>query len=165
MIKQVKDILNKNNIDGYLVSKNDSYFTEYSNTSNLELISNFTGSAGFAIILKEKNYLFVDGRYTLQAKKQSGKKFEIFEIPYIWPKNLFNKLKKKINIGFDPNLFTYNTLNTYFEDSCNLIPIKTNIFKEAHKRKALNEIPFFLLKDRVTGESARSKINKEPIIT
>ena len=40
----------------------------------LKLVSNFSGSAGFALIMKKnKNYLFVDGRYTLQAKKQSGK--------------------------------------------------------------------------------------------
>ena len=54
----------KHNIDGYIVSKNDDYFTEYSKINRLEIISNFTGSAGLAIILKNKNYLFTDGRYT-----------------------------------------------------------------------------------------------------
>ena len=39
----------------------------------LNFISNFSGSYGFALILKNKNYLFVDGRYTLQANNQSGK--------------------------------------------------------------------------------------------
>ena len=128
MIKIIKNIIKKKNIDGYLVSKNDDYFTEYSKTSYLELISNFSGSAGFALILKNKNYLFVDGRYTLQAKKQSGKNFKIFEIPYVWPKNLLKKIKKKLNIGFNPNLFTYTTLSKYFEDTCNLIPINAKIF-------------------------------------
>ena len=33
------------------------------------------------LILKKKNYLFVDGRYTLQAKRQSGKVFQILTIP------------------------------------------------------------------------------------
>ena len=37
----------------------------------LKFISNFSGSAGFAVILKNKNYIFVDGRYTIQAKKIS----------------------------------------------------------------------------------------------
>ena len=63
MINKIKKIIIKKNIDGYLVSKNDEYFTEYSKISNLKLVSNFSGSAGFALIMKNKNYLFVDGRY------------------------------------------------------------------------------------------------------
>ena len=69
MINKIKNIIIKNNLDGYIVPKNDKFFTEYSKVSNLELVANFNGSAGFAIILKKKNYLFFDGRYTIKAKK------------------------------------------------------------------------------------------------
>ena len=74
-------------LDGYLVPKNDEYFNEYVNQSSdrLKFISNFSGSAGFAIILKNKNYLFVDGRYTIQARIQSGKNFTIITIPQKFP--------------------------------------------------------------------------------
>ena len=43
-------------IDGYLIPKNDEYFNEYVTESKdrLKFISNFSGSAGFAIILKKK---------------------------------------------------------------------------------------------------------------
>mgnify|MGYP001368115989 FL=1 len=61
MIKNIqilKKKFKKYNIDGYIVSKNDEYFTEYSKINRLEIISNFTGSAGLAIILKKKK-LFV----------------------------------------------------------------------------------------------------------
>ena len=70
-------LLDKFKIDGYIIPKNDEYFNEYIHPSKdrLNFISNFSGSAGFAIIFKNTNYLFVDGRYTLQAKKESGKKF------------------------------------------------------------------------------------------
>ena len=90
MIKDIKNFIKSNKLDGYLISKNDTYFTEYSNINNLAKVTNFSGSAGFSLILKNVNYLFVDGRYTLQAKKQSGKNFKILEIPYIWPKDLPN---------------------------------------------------------------------------
>ena len=80
MIKKIKEFININNLDGYIIPKNDHYFTEYSKVNNLTKVSNFTGSAGFALILKKKNYLFVDGRYTLQANRQSGKNFKIFQI-------------------------------------------------------------------------------------
>mgnify|MGYP001487345098 FL=1 len=82
VIEKLKKFINDSNLDGYIVPKNDNYFTEYSKVNNLVKISNFTGSAGFAIVLKDRNYLFVDGRYTFQAKKQSGKKFTICEIPF-----------------------------------------------------------------------------------
>ena len=118
MINKIKNIIIKKNLDGYIVPKNDKFFTEYSKISNLELVSNFSGSAGFAIILKNKNYLFVDGRYTIQAKKQSGKNFKIFEIPLIWPRNIFRFSKNRLNIGFDPKLFTYNSLKHYFYYTC-----------------------------------------------
>ena len=79
---------------------------------------------------KKKNYLFVDGRYTIQAKKQSGKLFKIFEIPFVWPKNIFKSQKNISNIGFDPKLFTEISLKSNFRDTCNLIPINNNLIDE-----------------------------------
>ena len=73
-IRKFKKILKKEKLDGYLIPKNDEFFGEYVANSNdrLNYITNFDGSFGFALILRDKNYLFVDGRYTLQAQKQSG---------------------------------------------------------------------------------------------
>ena len=126
-IKILRDLFKYNGLDGYIVPKNDQYFSEYAFPDRLKKISNFRGSAGFAIIMTNKNYLFVDGRYTLQAKLQSGKQYSIFEIPKIYPHNIFTKNKKKIKIGFDPNLFTNLTLKKYFKNTCELIPINENL--------------------------------------
>jgi len=153
-LKKLKEFINNNDLDGYIVPKNDNFFTEYSNINNLYKISNFSGSAGFALVLKNNNYLFVDGRYTLQAKKQSGKEFSIFEIPYLWPKDLLNINSYKI--GFDPELFTQNILNKYFEKIVNLIPLKYD-FKNT-KEKISNKI--YLLNKTITGETTSKKINK-----
>ena len=111
MNSEIKNLIISNNLDGYVLPKNDNYFTEYSKINNLKSITNFSGSAGFAVFLKKKKYLFVDGRYTIQAEKECGKNYEICEIPFIWPKNI---LKKKIKIGFGPKLFTRETLIKYF---------------------------------------------------
>ena len=151
---EINKIINSNNLDGYILPKNDHYFTEYSIINNLKSISNFSGSAGFAIFLKSKKYLFVDGRYTTQAENESGKNFEICEIPYVWPKNI---LKKKIKIGFDPNLFTKETLNKYFGDEYFLIPLNYKFKnKNINKKKNL----FFSLNKSVVGESVSKKINR-----
>ena len=78
-LKILKEKFKKYKIDGYIVPKNDEYFSEYAKNDRLKNISNFSGSAGIAVILKKKNYLFVDGRYTIQATQQSAKNFNIIE--------------------------------------------------------------------------------------
>ena len=154
MSNEINNIILRNNLDGYILPKNDNYFTEYSNVNNLHKISKFTGSAGFAIVLKKRNYLFVDGRYTLQANKQCGDNFQILELPHILPKNL-NKLKN-IKIGFDPKLFTESTLDNYFETKVNLIQIEFK-FKENYKKESGF---FYHLNKSVTGENSNSKIKR-----
>ena len=154
MIKLFKKFLSKNNLDGFIISKNDSYFTEYSRINNLSKLTNFTGSAGFSLILKNENYLFVDGRYTLQAKRQSGKNFKIVEIPYVWPKDLSN-IKNKI-IGFNPKLFTQKTLLRFFENKAKLIPLEFE-FKNPSE-KIIKKI--YKLDKTITGEDSSLKIKK-----
>ena len=101
-IAKLKKLIQANNLDGYIIPKNDAYFSEYSYPDRLKTISNFSGSAGFAIILKGKNYLFVDGRYVIQAQIQSGKYFKILEVPKFSTEYIFKKIKKKLLLGFDP---------------------------------------------------------------
>jgi Xaa-Pro aminopeptidase len=158
MINKIKNLINLNNLDGYIVPKNDEFFTEYSKINKLEIVANFSGSAGFILILKNSNHLFVDGRYTIQAKKQSGKKFKIHEIPYEWPKDIL-KNDARLNIGFDPKLFTTETLKIYFNNSCNLFPINSNLFKT--KAEIINKDNLiYQINTSIIGESSKSKINR-----
>ena len=57
-LKKLKKLINKNNLDGYIIPKNDEFFSEYAVKNRLKIISNFDGSAGLAIILKKKK-LFI----------------------------------------------------------------------------------------------------------
>jgi Xaa-Pro aminopeptidase len=72
-IKILRKKFKQYNIDGYIIPKNDEYFSEYAKNDRLKNITGFSGSAGFAVVLKKQNYLFVDGRYTIQAHQQSSK--------------------------------------------------------------------------------------------
>ena len=92
-INKLKKFINDYNLDGYIIPKNDEFFNEFipEEIDRLKFISNFSGSYGFALILKKQNFLFVDGRYTLQAKIQSGKLFKIITIPKQLPSHLFKK--------------------------------------------------------------------------
>ena len=55
-VEKLKKILKKEKIDGYIIPKNDEFFGEYipEHKDNLKFISNFSGSYGFALILKKK---------------------------------------------------------------------------------------------------------------
>ena len=55
-------------IDGYVVPKNDDYFTEYSKINRLKVISNFSGSAGLAIVLRKKLSIY---RWKVHNSKSS----------------------------------------------------------------------------------------------
>ena len=161
-LKKLKKLFKRHKIDGYIVPKNDEFFGEYipKNKDNLKFISNFSGSFGFALILKKENYLFVDGRYTLQAKMQSGKKFKIFTIPKKYPSNILKN--KKISIGFDPKLFTELMINRLFKNTnCKLISINENLISKVWiSKKKQNNNKFYKLNDKESGESSISKIRK-----
>ena len=53
-INKLRELFKNYGIDGYVVPKNDEFFSEYSSKNRLKFISNFTGSAGYAVILKKK---------------------------------------------------------------------------------------------------------------
>ncbi len=161
MISLLKKLMNNKNIDGYIIPKNDEFFSEYSSPSRLKLISSFSGSAGLAIILKEKNLLFVDGRYTLQASIECGKNFRIFEIPKIRPFEVIKKIKDKLTLGFDPKLFTEISLRSNFRDVCNLIPINNNLIDEIYNLKNNHKTKeFYCLSEIIAGEKVTSKLNR-----
>jgi Xaa-Pro aminopeptidase len=155
-IKELRKKFKKYDIDGYIVPKNDDYFTEYSKINRLKIISNFSGSAGLAIVLKDKNYLFTDGRYTIQSEIESGKYFKIVGYEKIINCNLFKNLK----LGLDPKLFTYEQIKKFFLKHNKIKFLSNNLIDEIKTQKNSNNFPFFSLKDEIVGESSKSKINK-----
>ena len=152
-LKILKEKFKKFGIDGYIVPKNDEYFSEYAKNDRLKNISNFSGSAGIAIILKKKNYLFIDGRYTIQAEKESSKNFTIIEIHKKLPHNII----KNLNLGYDPKIFTSKNLKRNFLNNI-LIPIKNNLVDQIFKFKEKKNKPFYSLEKKIVGESHNSKI-------
>jgi Xaa-Pro aminopeptidase len=162
-MKRFKKILQDYRINGYIVPKNDEYFNEYVNSSQdrLKFISNFSGSAGFALILENQNYLFTDGRYTIQANNESGKKFKVITIPKKFPKDVI-KTKKKIIVGFDPKLHTEKQLKLFFEvKNVDLVPINQNLVDKVWINKPKEVVrPFFKIALKHAGKSTETKIQK-----
>ena len=155
-IKELRSKFKKYEIDGYVIPKNDDYFTEYSKLNRLEVISNFSGSAGLAIILKNKNYLFTDGRYTIQSKIESGKNFKIYGFEKLINCSLF----KNLTLGIDPKLFTNTQIKNYFLKHNKIKYVEKNLIDEIKNQKENTSIPFFSLDKNIVGESINSKLNK-----
>jgi Xaa-Pro aminopeptidase len=155
-IKKLRQKFKNLGIDGYIIPKNDEFFSEYAENDRLKNMTNFTGSAGLAIILKKKNYLFVDGRYTIQAQNEAGKNFTIIEIH----KKLPHVIIKNYKLGFDPLLFTSSKLKHYFSNNTSLVSINENLIDEIYKNKNKKTKPFFSLSKNIVGESHQSKIKK-----
>ena len=154
-IRILRTKFKKHNIDGYVIPKNDDFFTEYSKINRLRIISNFTGSAGLAVILRNKNYLFTDGRYTIQSRIESGKNFKIHGFDKLVDCSLF----KNLILGVDPKLFTKTQIKNYFLKNNKIKFIDNNLIDEIKTQKQNQTIPFFSLNKKITGQSTNSKID------
>ncbi len=97
-------------LDGFVVPRSDEHQGEYvpPRGQRLAWLTGFTGSAGLAVVLRERAALFVDGRYTLQAAQQvDGNLFEIHHLidepPARW---IGAALPAGAVLGYDPWLHT-----------------------------------------------------------
>jgi Xaa-Pro aminopeptidase len=102
--------LARRGLDGFVVPHSDEHQSEYLPPCNERLawLTSFTGSAGAAVVLKDKAAIFVDGRYTLQVRQQTDTKlFEPRDLtsegPNTW---LEANAPKGARIGYDPWVFS-----------------------------------------------------------
>src|SRR5580700_5791838 len=82
-VAALREELARRGLDGFIVPHADRHQNEYLPPSEERLawLTNFTGSAGTAIVLADRAVLFVDGRYTLQAREQADAK--LFTIAHL----------------------------------------------------------------------------------
>src|ERR1700730_83359 len=97
-------------LDGFIVPHADRYQNEYLPPSEARLawLTGFTGSAGAAIVMADRAVLFVDGRYTVQAREQADTAlFSVAHLidapPTAW---LEATLASGQKLGYDPWLHT-----------------------------------------------------------
>ena len=111
-LSMVQAELKKNSLSGFLVPRSDVHQGEYvaACDERLSWLTGFTGSAGICIIGNDRAGIFVDGRYSIQAKKQTKSPFEVIQ----WNKKSFLQwIEKNIvkgEIGFDPWLHSHKEI-------------------------------------------------------
>lgn len=100
-------------LDGLLVPHEDEHQNEYLPAANdrLAWATGFTGSAGAAVIMKDKAAVFVDGRYTLQVREQVDQ--NLFEIRDLVEGGVpaYVELQTGAVIGYDPRLHSPDALS------------------------------------------------------
>jgi Xaa-Pro aminopeptidase len=126
--------LARRGLDGFIVPRGDEHQGEYvpPRAERLAWLTGFTGSAGVAIVLKDKAAIFVDGRYTLQAEAQTDprlyERLHLTESPSAaW---LAKKLPRGAALGYDPWLHTPAELERYaaaaLKAGARLVPCEGN---------------------------------------
>jgi Xaa-Pro aminopeptidase len=167
-LTKLRNLLAEQELDGWLVPRSDEHQGEYvaPYAERLAWVSGFDGSAGMAIILKDKAAVFVDGRYTLQAKNQvDGSLFEIVPTADVSPGQWLAQNAAGLTIGFDPWLHTESEIQRYEQAShglgIELAAMEGNLIDDAwDDQPGMPEAPAVVHDERYAGESSASKRKK-----
>lgn len=116
-IAKIQQQLKDKEIDALIINRTDEFLNEYipPDAERLSWATNFSGSAGRAIINQNTSSLFVDGRYTFQAKKQ----IDIDMISLLHWNDFSEELKKNFKknkcVALDPMLHSIEEVNKIIE--------------------------------------------------
>jgi len=116
-LRALREELGRRGLDGFIVPRGDEHQGEWvpPGAERLAWLTGFTGSAGLAIVLRERAALFVDGRYTLQARSQTDTSLFaphhlVDDPPDRW---IEANLAKGVALGFDPWLHSEDAAKRY----------------------------------------------------
>ena len=164
-VNAIREWLIQHNIDALLVPHEDEYLGEYvpAHNERLHWLTGFTGSAGAAVITKEKAAMFVDGRYTVQVTKQvPGDLFEyrhLIEEPALdW---VLDNLPTNASVAIDPRMHSSAWLDmaqAKLAEKLELNILTNNPIDELwHDRPAPVVSDVRLMPTEAVGQSSESK--------
>lgn len=135
MTNKMRELLKKLKIDYLLVNSTNEYLVEYSSLSENAryTLTGFTGSTGDALVTKDKIYLFVDGRYHIQAEQEIRDGVELIKLQLgqkqddeikrrISPNKILGIVAKKVSQaryegfkGYKTKLLEFDPINNHTE--------------------------------------------------
>ncbi|MEM0954142.1 MAG: aminopeptidase P family protein [Pseudomonadota bacterium] len=165
-LTRLRAVMAEHGLDALIVPRADEYLGEYVPPQNERLmwVSDFSGSAGVAIIMADRAAVFADGRYTVQVRAQVDESLyeihHLVETPHVaW---LAEQLPPGSKVGYEPRVHTLNwqraaakTLgkqqHALIETDGNLVDLCWRERPQASVHKAL------LLGEEYTGRSSLDK--------
>ena len=155
-------------LDWYLLPHGDEHQNEYLPpcTERLAFLTGFTGSAGFAVIGRRQAFLFVDGRYTIQAANQvDGNDFEIRDLVNEPPARFAASLiGDGDTVGFDPWTMTISQAKSW-EKACSkadagLKPVRNLVDQTWQNRPPSPLGRAWLHPEHLAGKPSREKLSE-----
>ena len=163
----IREAIREQNLDGFVVPRWDRAQFEYVTPENERLawLTGFTGSWGLAIVTLESVILFVDGRYTLQAQRETNCEFITIEHLYDAPPEDWLKAQacRGWKVGYDKEILTpdlYQRLNiSCLEKGASLVAASKDPFRSAWKQRP-EETSFPVIPQSAAwaGEDVESKL-------
>lgn len=125
----IRAILAREGVDGMLVPRADEHLGEYvpPGAERLAWLTGFSGSAGLAVVLRDRAAVFADGRYTLQLAEQTDpalfERHHLMEEP---PPAWLAAAAPGARIGYSPWLHSEESLRAYTDAGVALVPLAAN---------------------------------------
>ena len=134
-IRALRKLLQRQQLDGFLVPHGDEYQNEFipPHAQRLAWITGFTGSAGSAVIMRERAAIFVDGRYILQVGGQVDTSLvsPVFVSRSSLVEWLAENLGKDERLGYDPRLHAVREMKrlrkAVQKADARLVPVEQNL--------------------------------------
>lgn len=159
-IKDIQQQLKKNRLSGQIFTLGNMFINEdiLPEENQILALTGFSGSYAILFVTQSKSYLFVDGRYELQAKKEINTRqtdiVKLSEISFTeWLKKVFAKTAAKIK--YNPFLISIETLNRLSET---LPKAEFIADKNADKCLIAKKAKVFIHQKKYTGLTTKSKI-------
>ncbi|MBV9739093.1 MAG: aminopeptidase P family protein [Hyphomicrobiales bacterium] len=165
----LRQTLEKDGLDGFLVPKADQHQSEYvpKSEERFAWLTGFTGSAGLCVVLPEVAAVFVDGRYTLQVRKEVDQAAftPVSTVDVSVEDWLAEHAPKDAVIGFDPALHTPDAVErlrkAVARAGARLVALRSNPIDAIWADRPAPPSGAVVLQDlSFAGESAAEKIKR-----
>lgn len=161
-LNALRSALQAQNLDGMFVPRADPFQSEYAapHDNKLAWLTGFTGSAGHALVLRDRAIIFVDGRYQVQVRQEVD--LNEWEIRHLHDDPLAEVMDTELPVGsriaFEPLLMVNSQYESLRATHCKMVALTEDPFnaiwadRPAAPRGMIREMPV-----KVSGESSTDK--------
>lgn len=161
-IEELRKLMKEHGIDLYIIPTSDYHQSEYVGEyfGGRKYMSGFTGSAGTLIVGLDEARLWVDGRYHIQAEKQTANTgITLMKMGLAGVDTINEYLEKNIDktVGFDGRVMSYQEVLNIKNKVISNVDLVNEIWQD---RPSISHEPAFIYDEKYCGESRGSKLQR-----
>ena len=161
-IEELRKLMKEHGIDLYIIPTSDYHQSEYVGEyfGARKYMSGFTGSAGTLIVGLDEARLWVDGRYHIQAEKQTANTgITLMKMGLAGVDTINEYLEKNADktVGFDGRVMSYQEVLNMKNKVISNVDLVNEIW---HDRPSISHEPAFIYDEKYCGESRSSKLQR-----